>query len=307
MEDHVMRLTLLALTYFQKTAEMQHLTKAAKALHISQPSLSHTIKMLELELGVPLFQRVGRNIILTKYGEILMGHTNRIMRELKSAQKELEDAKEAQNLTVTLSIFAASMIIPAFLTEFRREHPDIRFEIIQQRDQKDSRNHPHVDLYLSSSINPIDSDYSTTLLKEHIMIAMPDTHPMANRTSVHLEDFEKSDFISLQQGVALRNITDFYCQMAGFVPHVILESDSPVTVREFIRAGLGVSFAPSITWHGVGGDHVALVPISSPNCQRYIGLSWDKGEKLSPPAESLKNYFIKNFESFAKKYAGVKE
>ena len=60
-----MKLTLLALTYFQKTAELQHLTHAAEALHISQPSLSHTIKMLEQELGVPLFRRSGRNIVLT--------------------------------------------------------------------------------------------------------------------------------------------------------------------------------------------------------------------------------------------------
>ena len=63
-----MKLTLLALTYFQKTAELQHLTHAAEALHISQPSLSHTIKMLEQELGVPLFRRSGRNSVLTKYG-----------------------------------------------------------------------------------------------------------------------------------------------------------------------------------------------------------------------------------------------
>ena len=302
-----MRLTLLALTYFQKTAEMQHLTHAAQALHISQPSLSHTIKMLELELGVPLFRRAGRNIVLTKYGEILLSHTNRIMRELKSAQKELEDAKEAQDMTVTISIFAASMIIPAFLTEFKKEYPQIRFEIIQQRDQADRRHHGHVDLYLSSSINPIDNDHSATLLREDIMLAMPDAHPLADKKSVNLEDFEKSDFISLQQGAVLRSITDFYCQMAGFTPHVILESDNPGTVREFIKAGLGVSFAPSITWHGVGGDKVSLVPIASPTCQRYIGLTWEKGHTLSAPAESVKQYFIKNFAGFAKKFAAGKK
>ena len=194
-----MKLTLLALTYFQKTAELQHLTHAAEALHISQPSLSHTIKMLEQELGVPLFRRSGRNIVLTKYGEILLSHTNRIMSELKHAQKELEDAKEAQDMTVTISIFAASMIIPAFLTEFKKEHPHIRFEIIQQRDRQEINHHSRVDLYLSSSINPIDTDHSITLLKEDILLAMPDTNPLASHASVNLADFEKADFITLQQ------------------------------------------------------------------------------------------------------------
>lgn len=300
-----MRVTLLALTYFQKTAELQHLTHAADELRISQPSLSHTIKMLEMELGIPLFRRSGRNIVLTEYGEILLHHTNRIMSELKKAKKELERAKEAQDMTVTISIFAASMVIPAFLTEFKKENPGILFEIIQQREQQDMTHHPHIDLYLSSSIKPMDTANSVTLLKEEILLAMPDSNPFARHQSVKLSEFEKADFITLQQGVALRNITDYYCQMAGFTPHVILESDNPSTVREFIKAGLGVSFAPKITWYGVSCDHVALVPISSPSCQRYISLSWDKEDKLAAPARKLKEYFINNFKTFAEKYAGI--
>lgn len=297
-----MKLTLLALTYFQKTAKLQHLTHAAEALHISQPSLSHTIKMLEQELGVPLFRRSGRNIVLTKYGEILLSHTNRIMSELKHAKKELEDAKEAQDSSVTISIFAAFMMIPAFLTEFKKKHPHVRFEIIQQQD---THHHSHVDLYLSSSITPVDTNHSITLLKEDILLAMPDSNPFASHTSVNLSDFENADFITLEQGAILRNITDFYCHMAGFTPHVILESDNPGTVREFIKAGLGISFAPRITWHGVGDDHVALVPITVPSCHRYINLSWDENTPLTPLAEKLRNHFIKNFKSFADKYAGI--
>ena len=68
------------------------------------------------------------------------------MSELKHAQKELEDAKEAQDMTVTISIFAASMIIPAFLTEFKKEHPLLRFKIIQKRDRQEITQHSSVDL-----------------------------------------------------------------------------------------------------------------------------------------------------------------
>lgn len=238
-----MKLTLLALSYFQKTAELQHLTKAAEALHISQPSLSHTIKVLETELGVPLFSRSGRNIVLTRYGEILLRHTNRIMQELNGAQKELADTKEAQKLTVTISLFAASMIIPAFLTRFRQEHPDIRFEILQQHNKPGQTNQTHVDLSLSSSINPIENDHSVTLLKEDIMLAMPDTDPHAKRPSVNLDEFEKAGFISLEAGASLRTITDFYCRMAGFVPMSSLKATAR---RQSVNSSAQASAFPSL-------------------------------------------------------------
>lgn len=83
------------------------------------------------------------------------------------------------------------MIIPAFLTRFRQEHPDIRFEILQQRSKPGQQSQNHVDLFLSSSINPIENDHSVTLLKEDIMLAMPDTDPHARKSSVNLDEFEK--------------------------------------------------------------------------------------------------------------------
>ncbi len=281
-----MKLTLLALSYFQKTAELQHLTRAAEALHISQPSLSHTIKVLETELGVPLFSRSGRNIVLTK---IWRDPAPPYEPHHAGASRRAEGAGGYQGSTEAhrhhLS-FAASMIIPAFLTRFRQEHPDIRFEILQQHNKPGQQNQNHVDLFLSSSINPIENDHSVTLLKEDIMLAMPDTDPHARKSSVNLMNLSKAGFISLEAGSSLRTITDFYCRMAGFVPHVVLESDSPMTVREFIRAGLGVSFAPRITWHGcrrrpcrAGADLLSeLLALYQP----FV----EKGEKLSPPADA---------------------
>lgn len=83
------------------------------------------------------------------------------------------------------------MIIPAFLTRFRQEHPDIRFEILQQHNKPGQTNQTHVDLSLSSSINPIENDHSVTLLKEDIMLAMPDTDPHAKRPSVNLTNSKR--------------------------------------------------------------------------------------------------------------------
>ena len=108
-----MKITFTSLSYFQKIAELQHMTKAAAALHVAQPSLSRTIKSLEEELDVPLFDHRGRNIVLTKYGEILLAHVNLIMKEMELAKKELREAEEAEHKTVKLSLYAASKMVVA--------------------------------------------------------------------------------------------------------------------------------------------------------------------------------------------------
>lgn len=294
-------MTLLELLYFQKTAELQHLTKAAEHLHISQPSLSRTIKALESELEVPLFEHKGRNIFLTPYGKILLSHVNGIMDELDEAKRELNEKKQSQQCTVHISLFAASKLVPKFLMRFKQEYPQVLFEIIQQTNKFSE--HSWADLALTSTVQPVDTDGSLTLFREELLVALPSSHPKAHRSTVRLADFKDAGFIALQMGKSLRTITDFYCHSAGFTPRIILESDSPGTVREFISAGLGISLVPKITWAGLGGKHIALSQISTPKCYRCINLSWKTDGKLSAEAELLKQYIIKNFAEYAKQEA----
>ena len=81
------------LRYFKKTAELEHITKAAQELHVAQPSLSRTISMLEDELKVKLFNRKGKSIELNEYGIIVLNHTNRILKELEAIHREIDDAR----------------------------------------------------------------------------------------------------------------------------------------------------------------------------------------------------------------------
>ncbi len=298
-----MKPTLLALSYFQKIAEKQHLTRAAQELHISQPSLSRTMKSLEAEMGVPLFARSGRNIALTQYGEILLRHTERIMTELELAEQEIDAMKGALQTTVRFSLFAASKLIPGFMMNFRNVHPNIHLEILQQKIDHEKKNGNTVDLSLFSSISPRDNDCCKTLLEEEILLAMPNNDPRSNAPAVILSDFSDAGFIMLQTGKSLRAITDVYCHAAGFTPRISLESDSPDTVREFIRAGLGVSFVPEITWHGVSGQNISLRPITSPVCRRSIILSWRPDIENSPSAVLLRDYIIGHFADYAKSLA----
>ena len=121
------------LRYFKKTAELEHITKAAQELHVAQPSLSRTISMLEDELKVKLFNRKGKSIELNEYGIIVLNHTNRILKELEAIHREIDDARENSVMNVTFSMNAASTLIPRLVRGFKEEHSDIRLHILQDK------------------------------------------------------------------------------------------------------------------------------------------------------------------------------
>lgn len=107
-----MKLNFTSLLYFQRTAEMQHLTNAAESLHVAQPALSRMISGIEKELGVALFERKGRNIKLTRDGEILLKHAKSFLAELDQLKTDLNESKNLQQMTVTLNIESAAPTDP---------------------------------------------------------------------------------------------------------------------------------------------------------------------------------------------------
>ncbi len=271
---------LHSLIYFKKVAELQHLTRAAEELRVAQPSLSRTIAGLEAELGVKLFDRVGKGIVLNRNGAILLRHTNSVLRELADAQAELADQEAEGNRTVTISLFAASKLLPQLISDFKAEFPSIRLQIIQHdlREQGEGER----DIAIFSSVQPAVGENERVLIEEELLLALPEGTPLASQRILPLSDLAEMEFICLHKGKSLRTITDLYCQMAGFSPRVVLECDSPETVRELICAGMGISFVPSITWRGMDTRNIVLRRISSPVCKRCINLSWRKKGYLSP-------------------------
>lgn len=304
----MLKLTLMVMTYFQKVTELQHVTKTAEALQVAQPTVSRVINSIEKDFNVPLFTRKGRNITLTPFGEILLKHTNRILEEVELTKRELDTAKQQEQQTVRLSISAASKLLPVFLAGFKKEYPEVNFELLLRgaNERPSSIGGLNTDLELTSDIKPMTNDHSVTLFREELLMALPQSDPRSKMISVNLNDFAEDGFICLHKGQSLRKIIEYYCRKAGFTPRVDLESDSLLTVREFIRAGMGISLVPQITWSDIScGEQVTLIPITSPRCYRYITLTWDGSVPLSRPAVLLKDYIIRYFADYAKTKAVI--
>lgn len=282
-----------SLRYFKLVAELGHLTRAAGELRVAQPSLSRTIAGLEEALGVKLFDRVGNRIQLNRYGKIVLRHTNNILRELQDIHDELADAQDQGEQTVTISLYAASKLLPQIILSFKEKHPNIRIHIVQQ--SLIQANQGECDISLFSSISPSAQKNTLPLIEEEIFLAIPKDSPLAQRGELRLQDAADMEFICLHKGKSLRTITDLYCQMAGFTPQVVLECDSPEMVRELILAGVGISFVPSVTWQGMDTRNILLRHIFFPKCSRYLELSWREGY-LSPSAVLFRDFVRDYFQ-----------
>jgi len=289
---------LLQLKYFQTVARREHMTRAAAELGIAQPALSQTIARLEAELGVSLFERVGRGIRLSDFGKAYAQRVERIFQELEQGQRDISAIAAGAQGEIELALSVATHLLPDLLNGFRHHHPAIRFHLSQHdvttMAQQLSRG--AYDLCITSPPLHQEGVASISLLTEDIRLAVPTWHPLAQRSSIRLQEVAEEPFICLKPEHSLRRLTDSFCQQAGFRPQIAFESDEPSTIRGLIRAGLGIAFVPSLSWRGAVEPTVVVeIPIAEPRCQRTIGLSWLSGRTLSPAVEQFRQFAIRYF------------
>lgn len=295
-----MKLNFTTLIYFKKIVKHKNITKAAKELNIAQSSLSRTIKNLEKELKVPLFKYNGHAMILTPYGEMLLSHADVILNEISTFQKEISLIEKRSQKTVSLSIRSASKLLPEFLSQFKLQYPEINIKIYSVSDLSENEHEQElVDLEIYSELHPIKNENTISLFTEPLLLAVPSNSSLADLKDVKLKDFKDEKFICSYPNQALRNIVNYYCKQIGFTPQIAIESDSPETISEFIRVGLGIALIPKITWSRFCSNGITLIPIVDPICTRSIQFKWKNPSSMSDSAILLKNYICNNFPEYA--------
>ena len=267
---------LQQLRYFLEIARTENITKTSEMIHVAQPALSQTLSRLENELGVKLFDRVGRNIHLNSNGRLLVTRAQDALLILDNVKRELSDFEDLFRRTIHLQILVGSSILPDLISQFRCKYPDIQFQLSQMNPDDE------YDFCITTSINGVMPESSRLLLEEEILLAVPINHPLADQKSIILSDMREASFLSLDHNKPLRQTTDVFCNAAGFIPHIVLETDNPSTLRDLIATGLGVAFIPSVTWQAVKlMPAISLLHIARPYCQRRLFISWNHERYLT--------------------------
>lgn len=279
---------LQQLRYFLEVARTQHISKSAQKLLIAQPALSQSIHRLEKELGVKLFEKVGRNIVLTPYGKHLQKRVEPLLNTLDTLPEELQELYNENYSVIKINVLAASYIITQAIIEYQKHHPESRFQLSQSEDEQ------QCDITVTTDIKHIHSREDFFSLTEKIYLAVPNNEKYAKLKSIPLKSVEKENFITLSGSKQLRNICDRYCHQAGISPKYVFESDNPDAAKNTIGANIGIGFWPQYSWGRLKDDKVKLLKISDPKCYREIVVNCNntENENATHFFQFLKEYLL---------------
>ena len=256
-------ITLLQLDYFRKLAAVEHITKTAQELCISQTALSSMIINLEKELGVQLFDRSRRTIRLNDAGRAYLSYVNDIFAALDNGYAAVHDIDFRNGYTVRLATGSSSVWVPLF-HDFCRVYPQYTLK-------QSNASAPHleealqemtVDFVLAGENTLHTRGMEQTLFKtDRIYLCVSPNHPLADHESVYLEELRDERFINLSFSSTWRRYCDKLFSLAGFAPHVVLECD--YTLRaSLIESNFGVTLT---------SESAMAVDLLKPN--RYIRIA----------------------------------
>ncbi|MEN9538371.1 MAG: hypothetical protein RLZZ126_606 [Pseudomonadota bacterium] len=246
---------LRQLKYFNVLATELNLTRAARALKVSQPPLSLQITQLEEDLNARLFDRSRRTVALTAAGRALLPHAQAILARADEARSHVSRVANGLEGRVRVGMSGSHFMgpFPRFVSEFRKQRPKVELSLhqMQSADFFFGLSEHRLDLCLSRVPRNDALVASALLWRDPVVAALPPGHRLARRARISLSDLRSEDFVFLQRSTAAFGVRlHDACLHEGFSPHIVQEAPDFPAVLNLTAAGLGVSLVPaSIALH----------------------------------------------------------
>ncbi|MNJ44950.1 HTH-type transcriptional regulator GltR [compost metagenome] len=278
---------LRQLITFRTVASTLNFTRAAEVLNYVPSNVTMQMKALEDELGVRLFDRLGKQLVLTTVGKRFLTHIQDVLNKLDEARDVVHDN---ENLTGTLTISANEVIcayrLPAVFQRFRSQHPGVRliFRSFPNQELKQTLFEGTADVVFMLD-EPIRSSGLAVepLAEENFRLFAAPDHLLANRTMLRLEDFHGQVFLTNEQGCPYRTMFDRSFEKEGIDTITYLEFQSAEAIKQCAISGIGIAFLPEVVVKAEveRGELIAL-PWQIPDLHVYTQMSWHKDKWLSP-------------------------
>ena len=270
-------MTLRELQYIVAVADTGNFSRAAEAVHVSQPTLSAQVRKLEDTLGVAIFERTPRRVLPTEAGEVLIASARRILAEadqLRDTARALRDPLSGRFRLGAIPTLAGYMF-PGLMPEVRRELPELRLILVEEKtDELVARlREGRLDAALLALPLPDETLEYEVLFTDRFHLAVPEGDALAERESLSAGELAGTDLLLLEDGHCLRDQSLEVCRVTGAGEEADFRATSLETLRQMVVAGTGRTLMPEIAM-GVPTPGVAYVPFSGEGMSREVALAW---------------------------------
>jgi DNA-binding transcriptional LysR family regulator len=280
---------------FLAVADGSTVTETAERIHRTQPAVSRALARLEREVGTPLFQRVGRGLVLTPAGRELAGHARDTIDAYERGVRSVQDitAPDGGFVPVAFLHTLGTWLVPELIRGFRAARPHVRFDLRQDGDQGliDDLLSGVVDLAITGDRPGPGQLESRRLFLEPLRLVVPPDHRLAARRTARLRDVRDEQFILLKPGFSLRTVTEDLCGQAGFSPQIGFEGEEVETLRGLVSAGLGVALLPEP--RGGAAPAAPSLRVTDVRAAREIGLAWVRDRTLPPASAHFREHALR--------------
>ena len=275
------------LRFFKAAGEVENFTYAARELGISQAYLSQAIKRMEDEIGVPLFDRAGRKVLLNSFGKRLLSATDECLRIMDDAQKEINDALFSDRQTVRLVARCPLGDSPRALKGFYEAHPEWTVAMMTPGDDRVSSSY---DLEFFASHEQYDEDNVVKLCDDHYVLLVSESHPLANRRSVSLSELTDFSFVMSPLSTEMTRVEKALFDTAGYRPNVRCYSSSYWAQITLVEQNVGVCIGCEKSWLVGSTAKICAIPFSDVARTRGLYVRWPKGSYLNEATLALTTY-----------------
>ena len=287
---------LKQVTYFLTVAELGSFSAAADHLYISQSSLSKQIMALEKELGIELFDRSKRNIVLTEAGATFRKHAQRLNYEYKEMLANLKEYKRAPSLSIVAIPVIAQYGITSYIAQFQSAFPNIQL-MLEEREASTilpALNDHQFDLaFVRDNYLDIEQYHVLEVDRDKFMVTLSVKHPLATRTSISLAELANENFIMFDKGTIVHELAVDVCREAGFVPRIFYASLRVESILGLVASQSGIALIMEKIFQYHKHPDVIAIPLRE-IVESKIVLVYPRDKKLSIPA--------KNFWEFIREY-----
>lgn len=292
-------MNLQQLEYFKVVSQTNNFTTASNILSITQPALSKAISKLEEELDVQLFEREGRNIKITKYGEVFLKYAESALNDIEKGIEKIHDMKTNNDniISIASTYCIGATFIPFLISNFINSHIQTRFNFNNQSTEeifKDLK-YERVDLGFFDSIEKIDkySEIETILVKkEEYVLIVPKNHHLANREEVELKELKDEYFIAYNDRNNEKKIS--YSELIGYTPKIAVEPTEATMLASLVAAGAGIAIILNTPM--INTNKLSIIKIKDYIGRKNIYMGWNRNSYYSKTIEEFKKYVIKDLK-----------